>query len=258
MNTGILRGRHPIQLVTPVVLFSAFLLLLLVSLSLPLIKPIYLLQISAKTNDDEPITSIATEIRFGLWGYCASGYSFSRAKPVFDQNYYCSKAKVGYDIDPVILQLIQDNRIETILVGSLTYALIIHPIACGLTLLLIIPPTVRLFRDTMPGFVAICTLLLSILPAIITTVIFVIDIVLVIIAQSRIDAATGGTLVVSWGPAVWMTCAAMICLWLGIIGLSAYACGCCGLSDRRVELKLKKLNEKLKRRSRKDDVQEIP
>ena len=126
------------------------------------------------------------------------------------------------------------------LVSSITYVLIIHPIACFLTLLTVIPSIVRVFRPTLPIYVQVCTLLLSILPGLVTTIVFVIDIVLVIVAQQRLDKATGGTLILHYGPAVWMTAAAMGCLWLGIIGLSAHACGCCGLSDRRVELRLRR------------------
>ncbi len=148
----------------------------------------------------------------------------------------------------------KDNRLAGILLSSVTYVLIIHPIACALTFLISLPAIFRLFHPTIPGFVTICSLLLCILPTLVTTVIFVVDIVLVLVARSRINALTGGTLTVSWGPAVWMTCGATICLWVGMIGLSAFACGCCGLLEeeyavlftkRRLRRRQAMVNEKL-------------
>lgn len=52
-------------------LLGAFILMLLVALSLPIIKAIYLLEVQAVTTD-QPATSIATELRFGVWGVCAT------------------------------------------------------------------------------------------------------------------------------------------------------------------------------------------
>jgi hypothetical protein len=53
--------------------FVAFLLFLLVGLSLTIIKPIFLLSIRS-TAIEQQLTSIATELKFGVWGVCASGY----------------------------------------------------------------------------------------------------------------------------------------------------------------------------------------
>jgi hypothetical protein len=52
-------------------LFIAFLLLLLVGLSLPLIKPVYIMELKGLPQD-QPATSIATRLQFGVWGVCAS------------------------------------------------------------------------------------------------------------------------------------------------------------------------------------------
>ncbi|KIO20098.1 hypothetical protein M407DRAFT_30220 [Tulasnella calospora MUT 4182] len=231
--------RKPIQIITPLLLFAAFILLLLVSLSLPIIKSIYLFEISAKLQDGTPITSIATTIRVGLWGYCASGWSFAGPTPKYEMNQACYGPQVGYKISPVILNLIQSNELANVLLDSLTPVLIIHPVACGLTLLTAIPTIIHLFKTTIPGFVEVCTLLIGIIPTLVTTIDVVVDIVFVIVARQRIDKVTQ-TLAVYWGPAVWMTCAATACLWVGLIGLAAYACGCCGLSDHHVEMKLRK------------------
>jgi len=250
--------KHPIQILTPIVLLAAFLLLLFVSLSLPLIKTIYILEIQANLPPDLPITSEATSVRFGLWGYCASGYTFASILPAYTENYLCSPPRVGYKIDSVILELVNDNQIANILLDSVTYVLIIHPIACGLTLLIMIPAMLQMFMPPMPGYVEICTLLISIVPALVTTAVFAVDIVLVVVARQRINALTGGSLFILWGPAVWMTCAAMICLWIGVVGLSAYACGCCGLSDARIELKLRRKYNFVEKSPQETPNQETP
>ena len=58
--------------VTGFLLFGAFLLFLLVALSLPILKSIYLLEIRSKTSQIE--TTVATRLRFGVWGFCASRF----------------------------------------------------------------------------------------------------------------------------------------------------------------------------------------
>ena len=67
------RKRHRFLLIgIAFFLFVAFLLQLLVALSLPIIKPVYLLSLEAVTASNFIPTSVATEIRFGVWGICAT------------------------------------------------------------------------------------------------------------------------------------------------------------------------------------------
>lgn len=70
------RARGPrhsaVALAATVILVVAFVLLLLVALSLPLIKAVYILQVNATPVQKQPPTSIATELRFGVWGFCAT------------------------------------------------------------------------------------------------------------------------------------------------------------------------------------------
>jgi hypothetical protein len=55
-------------------LLVAFIIFLLVALSMPIIKTIFLLEIIAMTDPKQPATSIATTIKFGVWGLCATRY----------------------------------------------------------------------------------------------------------------------------------------------------------------------------------------
>ena len=56
-------------------LFTAFILFLFIALSLPIIKAVYLLQINGHPSSSLPETSIGTELRFGVWGFCVTRFA---------------------------------------------------------------------------------------------------------------------------------------------------------------------------------------
>jgi H+/gluconate symporter-like permease len=60
--------------ITPVLLFAAFVLLLLVSLSVPIIKAIDLLKLTAAVSEGFAGTTadVTGSVKFGVWGYCIS------------------------------------------------------------------------------------------------------------------------------------------------------------------------------------------
>lgn len=53
-------------------LFVSFLLLFLVSLSIPIIKSIYLFQLAASESSSLFHSSASGSVSFGVWGYCTS------------------------------------------------------------------------------------------------------------------------------------------------------------------------------------------
>jgi hypothetical protein len=57
----------------PILLIAAFVLLLLVTLSVPIIKSILLFKLVAKVSEG-PLTANGN-VKFGMWGYCTSGFS---------------------------------------------------------------------------------------------------------------------------------------------------------------------------------------
>ena len=64
-------------IITPLLLLAAFILLLLVSLSTPIIKSIDLLKLSATITEGISGISFANakvtgSVKFGVWGYCIS------------------------------------------------------------------------------------------------------------------------------------------------------------------------------------------
>ena len=63
--------------ITPFLIFAAFLLLLLVTLSVPIIKTIYLLRLTAYASTSFLNASADAVARFGVWGYCISSVDVS-------------------------------------------------------------------------------------------------------------------------------------------------------------------------------------
>ncbi|KAG8862565.1 hypothetical protein FRB96_001122 [Tulasnella sp. 330] len=143
----------------------------------------------------------------------------------------------GFEIDPIVETLLGNNQIANVLLKGITYTLLLQPISCILAFFVFIPVMAQVFHPAVPLSIDIICLLLSILAALIETIDFVIVIVIVKVAQSRLSVATDNQFVLNWGPAVWMTLAATVCLWLGMIGISALTCGCCGLRSWRAQPK---------------------
>ena len=56
-------------------LFVSFLLLFLVSLSIPIINSIYLFKLSADASSSLFHSSASAAVSFGVWGYCTSDTS---------------------------------------------------------------------------------------------------------------------------------------------------------------------------------------
>lgn len=84
-------GRYQIvSIVSCAMLFTAFLFLLLVALSLPIIKSIYVVKLTSEVTEASPL-SIATQLRFGVWGVCAIGYVHSQYRSTNLQIVKCFK-----------------------------------------------------------------------------------------------------------------------------------------------------------------------
>ncbi|KAJ6559234.1 hypothetical protein DFH09DRAFT_523721 [Mycena vulgaris] len=203
-------------------LFTAFLLSLLVGLSLPIIKPIYLLRFySVRTG--QPDSSIATELRFGVWGVCAS--SVLDEPTIFTNDGLCFGPMLGYKVPDSIIALtgLSTTLIQFVLRGLLV-VLILHPIAAGLSLITLVS---SLFLASHK--LSILALVLSIFTALISSAVFAVDLALVIIAKSQVAQIKTVQFAIQWGNAPWMGLAAVILTWLAVIALSARACYCFGV-----------------------------
>jgi len=204
-----------------ILLFIAFILLLLVGISLPIIKPVYLLSLQALVVN-QPVTSIATELRFGVWGVCAT----SALNPTTGSE--CFGPKLGYTIPDYLFPLVGlDQSVGVIIIDALLVILILHPIAAGLSFLS------QFFAAFLGSHsFAIVSLVFAIAAALLGTVVFVIDLAVVLVAKSKVNSLTQFHLTIQWGNGVWMVLVGVVCTWAGVLFLSARACYCCGVRKR--------------------------
>jgi len=219
---------------TPFWIFSAFLLLLLVSLSVPIIKTIYIFKLVADITVSVLSSSASATAVFGVWGYCTDGISVSVLGEHDTTAGECSKTHLGYDINPIIGDLLQSQGYNPSLVSKGVIAvLVLHPIACGLCFLALLTSLVMLRPTRISRGASICTLLVGLLATVVTTAVFLIDVIVVAVVRHKIKNETDGDVTLNWGNAVWMTLGATIAMWLALVGACAGICEFGGRYTRR-------------------------
>ncbi|KAJ3555711.1 hypothetical protein NM688_g2424 [Phlebia brevispora] len=204
------------------ILFFAFILYLLPALSLPIIKAIYLFQLNF-TAANQPPTSIATNFRFGVWGFCAS--SVLDEPTVFTNDGECTTPQLGYTIPPDILALSgYPTDVTDVVVKGLTVLLVLHPTVAGLSFL-----TLLMACFVRSQCMTILALITGLLTAVVGSIVLAADLAIELVAGHRLKQEFGSLLQVTFGNATWMILAAVACSWIGLIFLSAIACYCCGI-----------------------------
>ncbi|KAF7365258.1 hypothetical protein MVEN_00397600 [Mycena venus] len=203
-------------------LATAFLLSLLVGLSLPIIKQIYLLKFYS-VRQGQPETSVATELRFGVWGVCAN--SVLNEPTFFSDNSQCFGPQLGYTVPEELISLsgVSSSLVAAVLQGLLV-VLVLHPIAAGLSL-----ATLASSLFLASHKLSILSLVLAIVTALVSSVVFAIDIALVVVAKQQVAQLEELQFAIQWGNAPWMGLVAVILTWLAVIALSARACYCFGV-----------------------------
>ncbi|EIW60019.1 pali-domain-containing protein [Trametes versicolor FP-101664 SS1] len=202
--------------ITPFFLFVAFLLLLLVSLSLPIIKSIFLFRLTA--NDTASFlhasASASGEVRFGVWGYCTSAITVH--------------PHLGYQFDSNVANALHVSGFSDTISRTLSAVLVLHPIACALAFVALVTSlfiTTRRSPGTVSRPAALATLVIALLAAVITTVIFLLDVIFVAVVRNKINDESDGVLQLNWGNAVWMALGATIALWASVVSDCAGLCG---------------------------------
>ncbi|KAG8693915.1 hypothetical protein FRC09_010190 [Ceratobasidium sp. 395] len=207
--------------IVPFLVFAGFLLLLLVSLSIPIIHSISVLNIAGNVQAGFANSGISGGLRFGLWGYCVSDITASVFGISRTQAGYCSKSKLGYSIDNQVLDALGLDNLDDFISHGLTFVLVLHPIACGLAFLALLFAIMLAFR---PARIASAfALILSVLAAIVATVAFAIDVAIATVAKNKVSDITDDRLKVTYGAVPWMTLGAMVALW------AATVAACCGI-----------------------------
>jgi len=213
-----------ISIASAILHFTAFLLLLLVGLSLTIIKPIFLILVHS-TIVNQPPTSIATQLRFGVWGVCAN--SVFNLPTAFSNHGECIGPALGYDIPIEYIKNVGlDVNIGLILLKGLQTLLVLHLVAAVLSFLALL---VSLFIASQTA--AVAGLALSVATGLVTNAVFIVDLALVIVARNKVKVITT-TLAVDLGNGVWMVFTAVLCTVAGVVLLSVRVCYCCGI--RRV------------------------
>jgi len=219
---------------TPVLLFVAFLLLLLVSVSVPITKTIYLFKLIANVSSGLLKSGASGSAKFGFWGYCFSGVTVSVFGSQHSSTAECSKAQLGYAFDQTLGNALHVSGFENLISRTLTAALVLNPIACGLTFLALII-SIGMVRRGSSGasrVASLFTLSVGILAGLITSIIFFINLGLVASVRNRVKNDTNGDLQLNWGNAVWMVLGAALAIWASLIGACTTLC-CGGRRDRK-------------------------
>ncbi|KZT44051.1 hypothetical protein SISSUDRAFT_327198 [Sistotremastrum suecicum HHB10207 ss-3] len=221
--------------------FAAFVLLLLVSLSTPIAKSIDLFSLHATVASSVLGSGIRAVATFGVWGYCTSRterYSFefdlytfcidSRKSVVGVQRTSgrkCTKPHLGYDFSNDVASIFDLENDQSAINHAITAALVLHPIACALAFLALLFALARL-RSPAHRLLHVAALVLAVLAALLATVVFLIDVIFVALARSKLKTVSHGDLIVSYGNAVWMALGAAIALWVASVAICAGLCGC--------------------------------
>jgi len=225
-----LRHHRIISASSFVLLFISFLLFLLVALSLPIIKDVYLLTLKATVNPNQPATSIGTELRFGIWGVCVN--SALDIPTLLRNTGKCIGPQLGYSIPTEYLSLLNlSPSLVNILLKGVEILLVLHPVSAGLSFLTFIQ---ALFLGHHG--VSICALIMALLTAIVSSVTMAADIAFVVIAKRKLKDFTIAKFDVDFGNGVWMVVVAVFLTWITVIFLSARACYCLGVRKQHREL----------------------
>jgi hypothetical protein len=200
------------------------LLFLLVALSSPIIKSIYVLQLKADTSSTQPETSLGTQLRFGVWGFCATSALSSSAGE-------CIGPQLGYTIDPRIIAVVTNEPdLANLILKGLTILLVLHPVAAGLAFLTLVPVTASCFvYHQLPWIIS---LILSVPTAIVSSVVFAADLAIVIVARNKIKDVSAIHVSIDFGNAVWMVLVSTLFTWIAMVLLSARVCRCCGFGRK--------------------------
>ncbi|CAE6497800.1 unnamed protein product [Rhizoctonia solani] len=219
------------SIVLPLV-FVGFCLLLLVSLSTPIIKTISIFSIE---GGDFWVTFVGPivsgNVEFGVWGYCVSrANAFLFGFNVW-QTEYCTQVRLGYDINAQHLESLGLTDYKNIITYSLMFLLALHPIACGLAFLALLFALMLQLPCRLPKRIPTMALVFLNLSAIVTTILLAIDLTILINAKNQASAVNKAKVEISYGNAPLMICGAMVALWAANIG----ACCSTSVSSRRAE-----------------------
>ena len=148
----------------------------------------------------------------------------------------CYGPQLGYTIPTSLLSAVGlSTDLANVAETGLLLILSLHLVAAALSTIIFV---LSLFLHSHT--VAILTLIVAIVAAIVGSVVFAADVALVIVVKDNIDLLfSGANFSVQFGNGVWMILVAMVLTWVAVVVLSARACYCCGVRRYVFELCLR-------------------
>jgi len=182
-------------------LFAAFALLLVVSISAPVINDIGLLKVTLTNASDLRHSSVT----FGTFGHCV----LDVAPKETDQD-WCTKSHIGYSPADIMSQI--DHTTEgfagTESTKGLTRVMVLHPVACGLAFIA--------FLSALGAGIcgALLAAFVSVIAWIVCLVVMATDFALFGIIKNHVNKDGSGSHAV-YSTGIWLILVAMVCLFFG-------------------------------------------
>jgi len=183
-------------------LFAASILLLITTISAPVIKDIAILKVTLTNSSDARHSSVT----FGTFGYCV----LDVAPKETDQD-WCTGRHIGYDPAAEMAAIDGDdfNFASAKSTKGLTRVMVLHPVACALAFLAFLSA----LGSGLCG--ALFAALIAAIAWIVTLVVMAVDFALFGIIKNHVNGdGTGNKANYSIG--MWTILAAMICLFFGM------------------------------------------
>ncbi|KAF7974414.1 hypothetical protein HWV62_12272 [Athelia sp. TMB] len=172
-------------------LFCAFVLLTIVSVSLPYLTAMDIARVNFYGNGGSVSgTGTASQLRFGIWAFCSE---------LTNGNTICDRTGHGYSV------LVQSGSSSVTIGSSWTRGLAVHPVAAGVTFIAL------LLSFSTHVTVTLLASLVSALAALITLIAFAIDIALYAYVKDKLRHIDHNT---HTGPGFWLTFVSFILLLL--------------------------------------------
>ncbi|KAF8311560.1 hypothetical protein DL93DRAFT_2098697 [Clavulina sp. PMI_390] len=214
-------------------IFVAFLLLLLVTLSTPIINSITLMRANVKIGVS--FLSVKDSINFGVWGYCLSDGSVNFFGLNPSVGGACTKPALGYSTE-----FANNSHVKNLLHGTVAKGLIVFPLATAFAFVALASSIAAHFLthsrhdtylDTRPASRSARVLSAVEMLSLIFAGIFAdLSFIIAIVVAAKAHAAASdsdGLISISYGPGVWMALVAAILLWF------AKVAACCVIGRRR-------------------------
>jgi len=180
-------------------LFCAFVLLFLVSVSLPYLTALDVARVHFKAGGPISVgadTNTVSQLRFGVWANCWYETSGNRV---------CGTSGYAYNTT------VYDAGARTTSVGigsSWTRGLAIHPVATGVCFIALLLSLSAHITSTLLASLA------AFLASIITLIAFAVDIALYAYVKHEMGKLHGTDITTDTAPAFWMTFASLLLLWM--------------------------------------------